>query len=51
MDFISFPGKKITVTSKSNNHLQYLIISPSSRILFGAIEIAQLNRMIKQINK
>jgi len=49
MDFIScqYQANKTTVNSQGNNHLLYLIISPSIHISFNAIQLAQLNRMIK----
>ena len=42
-----FQANKATVTTKDNKHLPYLIISPSFQISFNAIQLAQLNRMIK----
>jgi len=47
MDFVSCSRKKKKVTSQGNNHLLDLIISPSFHISFNAIQLAQLNRMIK----
>jgi len=37
----------ITVTSKGKNHFLYFIKSPSFHISVDAIQLAQLNRMIK----
>jgi len=42
-----FQANKATVTSKGNKYILYLIISPRFQISFNAIQLAQLNRMIK----
>jgi len=42
------PGKQNTkVTAKGNNYLLFLTNSPSLHISINAIQLAQLNKMIK----
>ena len=51
MDFISclYEANKTTANTQGNNNLLYTIISPSFHISFSVIQLAQLNRMIKEI--